>query len=87
MWQKRQKTKIFIFQNATTLDAVNQFPFYLLPLRKQEMFKILLIRVQHGVKIKMGPFRELIYETVTDVRDVLCFFSASILLTNRKWFL
>ena len=38
-----------------------------MPLKKQEMYAMLLNRRQNGAKIKMGPFRELNYGTATDV--------------------
>lgn len=56
------------FQNDTVVDALNRYPFYLLPLKKQEMLALILNRMQHGAKIQMGPFRVLNYETSTDVR-------------------
>lgn len=39
----------------------------MMPLKKQEVFALILNRMQNGAKIHMGPFRELNYETATDV--------------------
>lgn len=67
------------FQNDTVVDALNRYPFYLLPLKKQEMLALILNRMQHGAKIQMGPFRVLNYETSTDVR----FFEAYVKHTRQ----
>lgn len=39
----------------------------MLPPKKQEMFSLVLSRMQNGAKIKIGPFAELNYETATKV--------------------
>lgn len=53
------------------MDGLNRFPFYLLSPKKQEMFALILNRAQNGGKIYIGPFRELNYETATNVCDHL----------------
>lgn len=50
------------------MDALNQLPVDKLPLRMQAMYALLLNRVQNGIEIHMGPFRELNYTAVTWVR-------------------
>lgn len=49
------------------LDAFDEFSFYLLPLKKQQMLGLILSYVQNGPKCHMGPFVELNYETATKV--------------------
>lgn len=49
------------------MDALNQFPFYLLPPKKQEMFGMILGGVQHGARFRIGPLANLNYETATQV--------------------
>lgn len=39
----------------------------MMPLEKQKMYALTLNRMQNGAKIQMGPFRELNYESATDV--------------------
>lgn len=48
--------------------ALNRFPFYLLPPKKQEMFSFILNSIQKGASIRMGPFRELNYAAATQVK-------------------
>lgn len=57
-------------QNLSVSESLNQFPFYLLPMQKQKMLSLVLKRLQHGVKVQMGPFAELNYETATKVRFI-----------------
>lgn len=56
-----------ISQNNLALDALNQFPFYLLLCMKQKMFVLLLNRMQNGKQLQLGPFLELNYSTATNV--------------------
>lgn len=56
------------FQNLIIVDALNQFSFYLLPPKKQEMFGLILSCVQNGAKVQIGPFAVLNYETATKVK-------------------
>lgn len=59
---------IFIcFQSDSVVLAINRFKFYRLPPKKQEMFSLILNRMQNGAKIQMGPFRKLDYEAATQV--------------------
>lgn len=59
---------IFCPQNNLILDALNRFPFYLLPLKKQRMFVLVVSRMQRAAKFRIGPFAELNYETATKVK-------------------
>lgn len=52
----------------TIVDALNQFPIYLLPPKKLEMFGLILSCVQNGAKVQIGPFAVLNYETATKVK-------------------
>lgn len=59
---------IFCSQNNLILDALNRFPFYLLPLKEQRMFVLVVSRMQRAAKFRIGPFAELNYETATKVK-------------------
>lgn len=74
----RFKVSFIRLQNNSILNAINQFPFYLLPLKQQKMFKLLLNRTQNGVTFQMGPFSELNYEATTKVRKAFVLFICSI---------
>lgn len=49
------------------MEALNRFPFYLLPNKKQKMFEFILKRIQNGASVRMGPFRRLDYAAATQV--------------------
>lgn len=50
-------------------SALEKFPYYLLPPKQQQIFGLILSRVQVGAEIQMGPFSTLNYEKATDVKS------------------
>lgn len=63
----------YIFQNDNILDSLNRVPWYLLPHNRKMEYLHLLIRLQSGKELKIGPFGVLNYEMATDVRLLLQF--------------
>lgn len=55
------------FQNNVIWDALDEFPHYILPIKKQKMLIIILKYVQNAPKVCIGPFSELNYEMITKV--------------------
>lgn len=55
------------------MTALNNLPWYLLPLQTQKDIAYILHRTQHGPILTIGPFAELNYETATNVRFAIYF--------------
>lgn len=55
------------FQMNLVVNALDRFPFYLLPTRKQQMYALILNRIQNGASIRMGPFLKLHFAATTQV--------------------
>lgn len=55
------------------LDALNDFPIYLLPIEKQKWFLFTINCMQNKQKPSIGPFAELNYETLTKVNIIHIF--------------
>lgn len=59
------------FQDNMVLDALNDFPIYFLPIKKQKLFLLLTNCMQNRQKLTIGPFAELNYETLTQVSHLI----------------
>lgn len=59
-----------IFQNETILDSLNRVPWYLLPNNRKTEYLHLLLRIQSGKELNIGPFGILNYEMATNVRFI-----------------
>lgn len=55
-------------QNKRLLEAFYNFKWYLLPIQDQRNVKNELLRMQKGIELKIGPFKQLNFETLKFVR-------------------
>lgn len=49
------------------MGALNKFPIYILPIKKQKMMMLLIKQMQNGKKVRMGPLAELNYDSASKV--------------------
>lgn len=58
-----------LFKNEALLLKLNGMPWYLMSIKSQLAFGHLVNRLQNGAVFRMGPFEELNFETLSNVRS------------------
>lgn len=55
------------WQNSELMLKLQEMPWYMMSIKSQLAYAHLLNRLQNGVVLRMGPFAELSFETLSDV--------------------
>lgn len=58
---------LFDMQNEQIYQSLNEIPWYMMPVKDQKDFGHLLLRMQNGLSLTMGPLSELNYEMASDL--------------------
>lgn len=58
-------------QNDKLVKVLYEFKWYLLPTSDQKNVMHMILRMQNGIKLTIGPFQELNYEALKIVRKCL----------------
>lgn len=68
--------QIIIMQNDKLVEILYDFKWYLLPTSDQKNVMHMILRMQNGITLTIGPFQQLNYEALKIVRiyAFICYF-------------